>query len=143
MVYAIVFYIIWPVIEFFMYWGMRLGFRFLDRGVISFDDTITKKTTIYSYVELYSGPVFSIHYKYSFMLNITFVTFTYGVGLPLLFPSAAAAFLVFYVVEKSMLYYSYRQPPTYDDKLNNSVLAKLTWAPFIFLAFGYWMLSSR
>lgn len=74
---------------------------------------------------------------------MVFVTFTYGVGLPLLFPVGACAFLVFYIVEKSMIYYSYRQPPTYDDKLNTAVLKKLTWAPVVFIALGYWMLSNR
>ena len=42
-----------------------------------------------------------------------------------------------------MIYYSYRQPPTYDEKLNHSVLQKLTWAPVYFLGFGYWMLSNK
>jgi hypothetical protein len=77
------------------------------------------------------------------MLNIVFVTFSYGLGLPLLFPLAAIAFFVFFVVEKSMIYYSYRQPPTYDDKLNISVLSILTYAPLFMLAFGYWMLSNH
>ena len=133
----------WPVIEFFIYYGMRVGFRTLDRGFKTCSDTVTKKTTLQQYIELYSGPVFFIHYKYSFFLNCVWVTFTYGVGLPLLFPFCTFALLSLYLVEKTMIYYSYRQPPTYDEKLNTSVLQKLTWAPVYFLAFGYWMLSNH
>ena len=108
MVYAIMFNVFWPLIEFFMYWGMRLAFRSLDRGVTSCNDLKTKKTTLQQYIEIYSGPTFFIHYKYSFMLNIIFTTFTYGVGLPLMFPLAACAFFVLYCMEKLMIYYSYR-----------------------------------
>lgn len=42
-----------------------------------------------------------------------------------------------------MIYYSYKQPPMYDEKLNNRVLKTMTYAPLLFLAFGYWMLSNH
>jgi hypothetical protein len=42
----------------------------------------------------------------------------YGVGLPILFPIAVFALLGLYLLEKVLLYYSYRMPPTYDEKLN-------------------------
>jgi len=74
---------------------------------------------------------------------VTFVTFTYGLGLPLLFPIAAGSFFVLFCVEKAMIYYSYRQPPMYDAKMNAHVLAIMTWAPLFMLSFGYWMLSSQ
>lgn len=67
----------------------------------------------------------------------------YGVGLPILFPIAAFSFLILYMVEKTMIYYAYRQPPMYDEKLNNNVLTILTYAPLLFLSFGYWMFSSK
>jgi len=67
----------------------------------------------------------------------------YGLGIPILFPIAAGSFLILYVIEKAMIYYSYRQPPMYDDKLNKQVLALLTWAPLLMMSFGYWMFSSR
>ena len=139
---AMMFNVYWPVVEFFVFFGMRSTFRFMDRG-FSFDKTKTKKTTLQQYIELYSGPVFFIHYKYSSILNIAFVTMMYGMGLPVLFPIAAISMLVLYCMEKMMLHYSYRQPPSYDESLNKNALAILTWAPVLFLAFGYWMLSSR
>ena len=137
------FNIYWPLIEFSIYWAMRAGFRLKDRGCKSCNVENTKKTTIQQYVELYSGPNYFIHYKYSAILNITFVTFMYGLGLPILFPIAVCAFFVLFMVEKAMLYYSYRMPPMYDNVLNDSVLNLLQYAPLLFLAFGYWMFSSH
>lgn len=43
---AMMFNIYWPLIEFFVFWGMRCGFRLLDRGCTSCNDTKTKKNTI-------------------------------------------------------------------------------------------------
>ena len=59
-----------------------------------------------------------MHYKYSALLTIVFVTFTFGYGIPVLFPIAAIAILVLYLVEKTMLYYAYRLPPMYDERLS-------------------------
>jgi hypothetical protein len=139
---AMMFNIYWPLIEFVSFYFLRFLMRLIDRGFGCNTDK-TKKTTIQQYVEIYSGPVYFIHYKYSSILNITFVTFMYGLGIPILFPIAVLSFLVLYLVEKTMLYYSYRQPPMYDDKLNKSVLTKMTYAPLLFLIFGYWMFSSK
>jgi hypothetical protein len=139
---AMMFNIYWPLIEFCSFFMMRTGYRLLDRN-FGCNSNKTKKTTVQQYVEIYSGPVYFIHYKYSSILNITFVTFMYGLGVPILFPIAVFSFLVLYLVEKSMLYWCYRQPPMYDDKLNKSVLTKMTYAPLLFLIYGYWMFSNK
>jgi len=139
---AMMFNVYWPMLEFFTFWGMRVGFRLLDRS-FSRNEYKTKTTTIQQYLELFSGPIFFIHYKYSTILNITFVTMMYGVGLPLLFPIAAISVFALYCTEKLMLAYSYRQPPAYDDRLNNNVLAVMTYGPLLLLSVGYWMLSSK
>jgi hypothetical protein len=67
----------------------------------------------------------------------------YGLGIPILFPIAVFAFLVLAIVEKAMIYYSYRQPPMYDSMLNDSVLNILQYAPLLFFSFGYWMFSNH
>jgi len=67
----------------------------------------------------------------------------YGLGIPVLFPIAALSFLILYTIEKGMIYYAYRQPPVYDDKLNKMVLGLMTWAPLLMMGFGYWMFSNR
>lgn len=136
------FNVYWPVIEFFVFAGMRQAKRLLDNG-FSRNTMKTKKTTLQQYIEIYSGPVFFIHYKYSAILNIVFVTMMYGMGLPILFPVASLSLLTLYCVEKTMLHYCYREPPMYDEKLNTNALSILTWAPCLFLSFGYWMLSNK
>ena len=103
----------------------------------------TKLTSIQGYVDTYSGPLYLMHYKYSALLTIVFVTFTFGYGIPVLFPIAAIAILVLYLVEKTMLYYAYRLPPMYDERLSQSVIKTLYYAPIFYLAFGYWMASNK
>lgn len=43
---------VFPVISFFMFYGLRVAYRLLDGGC----SRSTKKTTIKQYVDLYSGP---------------------------------------------------------------------------------------
>jgi len=84
-----------------------------------------------------------MHYKYSTLLNTTFVTMLFGAGMPLLFPVAAATFMVFYMIENYKFYWAYKQPPAYDEKLNTYALRTLEKAPLLLLGFGYWMLSNH
>ena len=84
-----------------------------------------------------------MHYKYSAMLNITFITMMFGAGMPILFPIASFSFFSLYIVENYMLYYVYKEPPAYDEKLNVEVLRKLAFGPLFLVAFGYWMLSNK
>lgn len=58
-----------------------------------------------------------MHFKYSAILNITFVTFMFGLGLPMLFPYALLAMIILWVSEKALFFYSYRLPPMYDASL--------------------------
>ena len=62
--------------------------------------------------------------------------------MPILFPLAALSFLIIYITECLLLYYSYRAPPSFDKKLSEEVLSFLKFAPLFYLAFGYWMASS-
>jgi len=131
-----------PVIEALGYFGLRLLFRILDRG-FSCDKYKTKKTSIQAYLDTYTGPVYLMHYKYSTLLNIIFVTFMYGLGLPILFPIAVLSFVILYLQEKAMLFYGYRVPPMYDERLSQNVLDQLSTAPILMMLFGYWMASSQ
>lgn len=91
---------------------------------------------------MYSGPIYYMHYKYSSIMTISFITFIYGFGMPILFPIACVSFLVLYLVEKLLLFYGYRLPPMYDERLSQDVLNKLQFAPVLYLVFGYWMASN-
>ena len=84
-----------------------------------------------------------MHYKYSSIMTIAFITFMYGFGMPILFPIACGSFIVLYMVEKSLLFYGYRLPPMYDERLSQDVLNKLQFGPVLYLVFGYWMVSNQ
>jgi hypothetical protein len=56
------------------------------------------------------------------MLNVTFITMTFGAAMPMLFPVAAVTLFVLYFLESFMLFFTYKRPPIYDVQLNNHVL---------------------
>ena len=62
----------------------------------------------------------------------------YGLALPLLFPIALLAFAVLYVTERLTITYYYKKPPMYDEKMNQTALGILKWAPFFMVIFGFW-----
>lgn len=139
---AMVFNVYYPIIEVLGYYALRVLFRCLDRGCRMKSEN-TKSTSIQGYISVYQGPIYFMHYKYSSILTIAYITFMYGFGMPVLFPIACASFLVLYVVEKFMLFYGHITPPMYDERLSNDVLQKLQFAPLLYICFGYWMASSQ
>ena len=60
----------------------------------------TKQKQIYALIDLYAGPDYIIHFKYSGIINVTFVTMMYGVGLPILFPIALLSYFIYWAVER-------------------------------------------
>ena len=51
-------------------------------------------------MDLYTGPDYIVHYKYSGILNVTYVTMLYGLGLPMLFPIAFLSYFIFWATER-------------------------------------------
>lgn len=133
-----------PIIMYFLYLSRRVYRRMVDRGFSNyFKGTLsTKKKTIQGYIDTYSGPPFPIHFKYSLMMNISFVTFMYGSGMPILFCISAATFAIFFVMEKLLVAYSFQEPPAFDANISISTIEVLMWAPLLYLAFGFWMTSN-
>lgn len=76
-------------------------------------------------------------------MNTTFVTFMFGLNLPVLFPIAFLAFLVMYTMEKLTLTYYYKKPPMYDEKMNEAAVGILKWAPFAMMVFGFWTMGNQ
>lgn len=133
---------IFPIIEFSIAYSKLWVFRKMDRSWGS-DTYKTKKTNMQLYVDIYSGPEYLIHFKYSGVLNVTFVTMMYGLGVPILFPIAAWSYFVLYTLERLLTAYFYQLPPTFDDQMTINALGKMRWASVFYLFFGYWMLSSK
>jgi hypothetical protein len=138
---SMMFNIYFPIAMEFVWFAMRSVYRLKDKAGAGESGTNCK--TIQQYVNIQCGPQYFMHFKYSAILNICFMTMMFGVGLPILFPVAAASFGVLFCLENFMLYYVFKQPPAYDERLNDSVLANLTWAPLFMLGFGYWMLTNQ
>lgn len=102
----------------------------------------TKKTSRGPFKAVYQGSDYVIHFKYSGILNIVYIAFMYGMGLPLLFPIAAASIFSQWICERYNVAYVHRLPPTLDDKLTNNAINLLKWAPLLFCFNSYWMLSN-
>lgn len=83
-----------------------------------------------------------IHYKYSAILNITFITFMFGAGMPILFPIALASFVTLYIMERLLVAYSYKQPPMFDETLSSLTIKILLFAPLLYCTVGYWMFNN-
>lgn len=133
-----------PVLNIFILKGIKVALRFLDSTRSMFSEIPkTKKVTIQEYVNLYAGPEVEIHFRYSAILNIVFVTFTHGIALPILFPIAVVGFVNMYLSEKYMFAYFYRKPPLFDNKINEGALNILQVAPLFLIGMGYWQLSNR
>ena len=77
------------------------------------------------------------------ILNITFVTLMYGVGVPILFPIAVASYTIIWSLERYQLAYTYQMPPNLDDTLIKNAINMLSLSPIFFILNGYWMLSNR
>ena len=94
-------------------------------------------------MDLYSGGVNVVHFKYSAIMNVTYVTMMYGLGMPILFPIAALSYAIFYTVERYQIAYTYTMPPALDDTLTNNCIKVMSYSPILFLLNGFWMLSNR
>ena len=116
--------------------------RVMDRGSCLKSSYVTSKTSISDYIALYAGFEHPIHEGFASLLIIIFVTFTFGFGIPVLFPIAFFSIVVLYRFEKYSLYYRYRRPPMYDKEVTQYVTKTLRLAPVFYLISAYWMLSN-
>jgi hypothetical protein len=116
------------------------GFYFLRKEGDNFK---TKKKTQQQYVNLYAGPEYLMHFKYSSIIVQVFVSFMYGMFIPMLFVTTFFGILNMYIVERITLAYQFRQPPVYDAQLNLQAIEVLKLAPFLMFIVGYWALGNR
>ena len=133
---------IMPVVEFFISYGKLSVFRLLDRG-FSKNVFNSKKKSIQQYADVYSGPEYMMHFRFSTIMNIAFVTLTYGTALPILYPIALWSYFVLFTFERVVICYYYKQPPAFDEKMTISALDMLTWVPIPFMMFAYWFLGNN
>ena len=91
---------------------------------------------------MYSGPDFVIHYKYSFVMNVSFCAFLFGPCMPILFPIAWFAVFLQYTMERLMMAYSYRKPVMYDSEINRNCLRMLSLGPIVYIFSAAWTFSN-
>ena len=77
------------------------------------------------------------------MLVITWVTFLFGPGIPILFPIALFGLIVLYVTNRLQLAYWHRRPPVYDYKMNKTTILMLNFGPLLYLMNGAWVYSNQ
>ena len=94
-------------------------------------------------MEIYAGETFELSYKYSYILVVTYVTFLFGAGVPILFPIAYISLLGFYIVERLMMAYSYRTPPMFGTETNQQTLKALLGAPIFYFCFAAQMFNNQ
>lgn len=92
---------------------------------------------------MHLGPEYLVHFKYSSMLNVVYVTSLYAIGMPILFPIAALTFTIFWIHERYHVAYTYRRPPKLDIKVTQNTLKFMRFAPVLLLINGFWMLSNN
>jgi hypothetical protein len=96
-----------PIVEFVINWGLKNGIRLLDRSFSS-DRFKSKKRSIQLYIDIYSGPDYMIHLRFSTIMNLVFICFMYGTALPLLYPLALWSFFVLFSLERILVCYYYK-----------------------------------
>lgn len=81
--------------------------------------------------------------QYAFMFNTIFVTFTYGLALPILFIITFLTIINVYICQTILFAYYYKKPPIYGEGMNDAALSILTYAPCFMICLSYWFLGNR
>lgn len=66
----------------------------------------------------------------------------YGPGIPILFPITLITLVIFYVVERLMLAYSYQKPPMYDVTINKSTIKMIAASSMLYALSASWFFSN-
>lgn len=84
-----------------------------------------------------------MHFKYSSIIMQVYISFMYGMMIPILFPIALFGLINMYVNERILLAYYYKQPPVYDMELHLVALSRVKWAPVLMFLLGYWAMGNK
>ena len=141
-------YSVFPYLNFLIQYSITVIKRCKDSGTKSFwgkhkNNFATKCKNPQQYIELYSGPNVMMNFKYSNVLNIVLVAFTHGTAIPILWPITLFGIFNNYFCERILFAYYYKQPPLFDNKLNDQALNILEKCPIIMMLLGYWYLGNR
>ena len=82
----------------------------------------TKKASMAAFMDTRSGGSYMTHAKHSEVLNNVYVTFLYGVGMPILFPLCTLNFLNQWICERMVIAKFMQLPPALDDSLMQMII---------------------
>ena len=71
--------------------ALPIAMKFYDSSY-TMETRRTRAPTMQGYKNVQQGVDYVIHFKYSAVLNVVYVTCMYGIGMPVLFPIAAINF---------------------------------------------------
>lgn len=112
-----------PIPLFFGMKLMQVVFRMLDAGfcycLTPFNERRTKKRSIRQYRDLWCGLAYTMYAQYVIVTVMIFISFTYGIALPILFPITLVGIVIMYINERVMLAYNHPKPPMYGKEMNN------------------------
>jgi hypothetical protein len=109
------------------------------RAVNTPEDALTQEDLNKKFV----GPEFDFAFNYAQMLSTFFVTLTFSTGIPLLYPIAAANFIIFYFSEKYLFIYLYKIPPHFNTVVGRKVSDLIPVALLVHIGMSIWMLSNK
>lgn len=88
------------------------------------------------------GPQQKIAHHYSLLLWYIYMTFTFGMFFPSLFPIALLGMINSYVANKMSIVYFYTKPPNYGKRIVLNFLRIARYAPCMMFTLGYWALGN-
>lgn len=83
-----------------------------------------------------------MHFKFASLITMIFVTFMYGMFIPIMFPITLFGIINFYLTEKIGLIWLYRRPPMFDETLIMRAFKMLKHPPFFMFMLGYWAIGN-
>ena len=131
-----------PFIDFCFDYLLQNIERLNDKRSFSWDKYRTKWKSIQQYVDLYGGFQYKLYTMYSYIISMSWITFMFGTGLPLLYPWFLFTLIMIWVYERLMLAYYYKYPPMFDDKLSNTTVDFWSYAFLIQMFFGFRMFNN-
>ena len=132
-----------PISSFLISFIVQKIFVFLDNRFTNPKLYKTNCKLAYDYAELCSGAKISLYSKYSQLLKIMFISSMYGFGMPLLPLLMLLFWIISYVFEKYFIAFYYRKLPMYDEALNLVCIFFGKWSAFLYISFGYWLISNQ
>jgi hypothetical protein len=83
-----------------------------------------------------------MHFKYSSVIMQVYISFFYGMQIPLLFPIALFGIFNMYMNERLLLAYYYKKPPMYDLALHLEALTRIRFAPILCFLLAFWNMNN-